>query len=98
MHEAILNSSNIFFIRLANENHLEEEMAALYQATGMNIEQRGGYNYTLSNDALKQSADLAAWRKEVLNHDRKQYNNPNYTGTTKDTAAFSPALPGDKAY
>lgn len=83
MHEAIVNSSNIFFIRLANENHLEDEMAALYEATGMSLEQRGGYNYTGSNDVRKQSADLAAWRKDVLNHDRKQYNNPNYVGTTK---------------
>lgn len=83
LHEAIVNSSNIFFIRLANENHLEEEMAALYQASGMNLEQRGGYNYTGSNDKLKQSADLAAWRKTVLNHDHKQYNNPLYAGTTK---------------
>lgn len=83
MHEAIVNSSNIYFIRLANENHLEEEMAALYLTTGMNLEQRGGYNYIYNNDRLKQSADLAAWRNTVLNHDRKQYNNPNYTGTTK---------------
>lgn len=83
MHEAIVNSSNIFFIRLANENHLEEEMAALYEATGMNLEQRGGYNYTLSNDRQKISADLAVWRRDALSHDRRQYNNPNYIGTTK---------------
>ena len=83
MREAIINSSNIFFIRLANEQYLEEEMAALYEATGMNIEQRGGYNYSLPNDQLKLSGDLAAWRKEVLNGNHKQYNNPNYKGTTK---------------
>ncbi len=83
MHEAIVNSSNIYFIRMANENHLEEEMANLYLATGMNLEQRGGYNYIYNNDKLKQSADLAAWRNTVLNHDHKQYNNPKYAGTTK---------------
>ena len=83
MREAIINSSNIFFIRLANEQYLEEEMAALYEATGMNLEQRGGYNYSLPADQLKLSGDLAAWRKNVLNGDHKQYNNPNYKGTTK---------------
>jgi cell division protein FtsI/penicillin-binding protein 2 len=83
MHEAIVNSSNIFFIRLANENDLEDEMAALYQATGMNINQRGGYDYTKSGDQRKQSADLAAWRVNVLNHDHRAFNNPKYIGTTK---------------
>ena len=83
MHEAIVNSSNIFFIRLANEYNLEDPMAALYQATGMRINQRGGYDYTLSADAGKQSADLGAWRKDVLNNDRRAFNNPDYAHTTK---------------
>lgn len=83
MHEAIVNSSNIFFIRLANEYNLEDPMAALYQATGMRLNQRGGYDYTLSGDAGKQSADLAAWRKNVLNNDRRAFNNPGYAHTTK---------------
>lgn len=83
MHEAIVHSSNIYFIRLANDNYLEDEMAALYQATGMRLHQRGGYDYNLFRDARKQSADLAYWRKDVLNKDHRQYNNPNYAGQTK---------------
>lgn len=83
MHEAIVNSSNIFFIRLANENNLEDQMAALYQATGMRLNQRGGYDYTFLPDARRQSADLASWRSTVLNNDRKSYNNPEYAHTTK---------------
>jgi cell division protein FtsI/penicillin-binding protein 2 len=83
MHEAIVNSSNIFFIRLANENNLEDQMAALYQATGMRLNQRGGYDYTRLNDTRKQYADLASWREDVLSNDRKAYNNPNNKGTTK---------------
>jgi cell division protein FtsW (lipid II flippase)/cell division protein FtsI/penicillin-binding protein 2 len=83
MHEAIVNSSNIFFIRLANDNYLEDEMASLYEATGMSVNQRGGYNYTLLHDRKKQSEDLAAWRKDVLNGDHRQYNNPGYAGKTK---------------
>jgi cell division protein FtsW (lipid II flippase)/cell division protein FtsI/penicillin-binding protein 2 len=83
MHEAIVNSSNIFFIRLANDNYLEDEMAALYQATGMRLHQRGGYDYTMSHDARKRSNDLAYWRKDVLNKDHRQYNNPNNAGLKK---------------
>jgi len=83
MHEAIVNSSNIFFIRLANDNGLEDQMAALYQATGMRLNQRGGYDYSLLHDARKQSADLAAWRQDVLSNDRKAYNNPEFAHTTK---------------
>jgi hypothetical protein len=83
MHEAIVNSSNIFFIRLANEQNLEEEMAALYQSTGMYINQRGGYDYSLSQNKRKQAADIAAWNQDVLNHDRRAYDNPDNKGKTK---------------
>jgi cell division protein FtsW (lipid II flippase)/cell division protein FtsI/penicillin-binding protein 2 len=81
MHEAIVNSSNIFFIRMANENNLEDQMAALYQAMGININQRGGYDYVPSLNKEKASEDLAEWRKDVLNHDRRAYNNPKLLGT-----------------
>jgi cell division protein FtsI/penicillin-binding protein 2 len=81
MHEAIVNSSNIFFIRMANENNLEDQMAALYQAMGININQRGGYDYAPSANKEKASEDLAEWRKDVLNHDRRAYNNPKLIGT-----------------
>ncbi|MFT3934527.1 MAG: FtsW/RodA/SpoVE family cell cycle protein [Chitinophagaceae bacterium] len=83
MHEAIVNSSNIFFIRLANDYSLEDQLAALYQATGMRLNQRGGYDYSLLRDAQKQSADLNAWRQDVLNGDHKQYNNPAFAHMTK---------------
>lgn len=81
MHEAIVNSSNIFFIRMANENNLEDQLAALYQATGMNVSQRGGYDYASTLNKQKQSEDLAFWQKDVLNHDRRAYNNPKLQGT-----------------
>jgi Cell division protein FtsI/penicillin-binding protein 2 len=83
MREAIINSSNIFFIRLANDHYLEDEMAALYQATGMRLHQRGGYDYTMNNDARKLSGDLAFWRMDVLSKDHRQYDNPEYKGKTK---------------
>ncbi|MEO5595249.1 MAG: FtsW/RodA/SpoVE family cell cycle protein [Chitinophagaceae bacterium] len=83
MHEAIVNSSNIFFIRLANENNLGDQMAALYQATGMRLNQLGGYDYTLSPDIKKQQADLSVWKKDVLDDDRMAFNNPDFAHTTK---------------
>ena len=83
MHEAIVNSSNIFFIRLANENNLEDQLAALYQATGMRLNQQGGYDYAYPRDSRRQSAALSEWRIKVLNNDRKSYNNPGYAHTTK---------------
>ncbi len=81
MHEAIVNSSNIFFIRMANEHNLEDQLAELYQATGMNVSQRGGYDFAPSSNREKLSEELAFWRKEVLNHDRRAYNNPRLQGS-----------------
>jgi len=93
MHEAIVNSSNIFFIRLANENNLEDPLAALYQQTGMRLNQRGGYDYKWREDARKQSADLAAWRQDVLNNDRKTFNNPAFAHTTKRYRSLFSGIP-----
>lgn len=83
MREAIINSSNIFFIRLANEQYLEEEMADLYQATGMHLNHRGGYDYHLPKDEKKRNADRMFWRKDVLNKDHRQYDNPANAGKTR---------------
>ena len=43
MRQAIVRSSNVYFIRLANEYALDNELANLYLATGMNIDYVGGY-------------------------------------------------------
>lgn len=83
MREAIINSSNIFFIRLANEQYLEEEMADLYQATGMHLNHRGGYDYNLLHDERKRIADRMFWRKDVLNKDHRQFDNPANAGKTR---------------
>lgn len=82
MHEAIVNSSNIFFIRFANDYNLGDQMAALYQNTGMRLNQRGGYDYIQAQDVGKQSADLTSWQHDVLYNDRKAYDNPRNAHTT----------------
>lgn len=75
MREAIVHSSNIFFIRMANEYDLEEEMAKLYLGTGMRINQLGGFDYTPPLDGERTAAALANWRATTLNHDRRLFNN-----------------------
>lgn len=83
MREAIVKSSNIFFIRMANEHDLEEEMAKLYLGTGMRINQLGGFDYTPTLDPEKTGKALANWRETTLNHDRRLFNNPANFGRKK---------------
>ena len=45
IERAIVRSNNPFFIRLANEERLEEEMGNLYLQTGMFLHGVGGYYY-----------------------------------------------------
>jgi cell division protein FtsW (lipid II flippase)/cell division protein FtsI/penicillin-binding protein 2 len=83
MHEAIVHSSNIFFIRLANDYDLEDHMAALYKATGMSLHQVGGYNYAANTQPQSENASLAVWKNGALKKDRRNYSNPEYKGKTK---------------
>ncbi|MFT4023442.1 MAG: FtsW/RodA/SpoVE family cell cycle protein [Flavihumibacter sp.] len=83
MREAIVKSSNIFFIRMANEHDLEDEMAKLYLGTGMRINQLGGFDYTPPLDPGKKARALANWRETTLNHDRRLFNNPANVGQKK---------------
>ncbi|RZA14347.1 MAG: cell cycle protein, partial [Lysobacteraceae bacterium] len=64
MQRAIVHSNNSYFIKLANEQRLEEEMATLYLQTGMFWRGVGGYFYErpLNNDAREESW-RALWRK-----------------------------------
>lgn len=45
MHEAIVRSSNVYFIKLANEKNLEKSLFNMYDLLGMNIINRGGFNF-----------------------------------------------------
>ncbi|GAO41057.1 FtsW/RodA/SpoVE family cell cycle protein [Flavihumibacter petaseus] len=83
MREAIIHSSNIFFIRMANEHDLEDEMASLYLSTGMRINQTGGFDYTSALDPERKHETLDNWHRTALNHDRKLFNNPANIGRKK---------------
>jgi hypothetical protein len=54
MERAIIKSNNPYFIRLANEMELQEQMATLYLQTGMFLRGVGGYFYESDPDALYQ--------------------------------------------
>jgi cell division protein FtsI/penicillin-binding protein 2 len=45
LERALVKSNNSFFIRLANEERLQEEMATLYMQTGMFLKGVGGYHF-----------------------------------------------------
>ena len=45
MERAIVKSNNVYFIKLANQQHLQEPMAELYIKTGMFLHGAGGYYY-----------------------------------------------------
>jgi cell division protein FtsI/penicillin-binding protein 2 len=59
IQRAIVKSNNPFFIRLANEESLQEEMATAYLQTGMFLQGVGGYYYQGNLDNTEQ---LNRWR------------------------------------
>ena len=45
MRDAIVHSSNVYFIKIANEKNLQSSLFRMYDAVGMNILNRGGYYF-----------------------------------------------------
>jgi cell division protein FtsW (lipid II flippase) len=74
LERAIVKSNNVYFIKLANEEHLQEEMGSLYLKTGMFLHGVGGYYY--NRKPLNQAQEekwFDLWRKTEFN---SRYN-PN---------------------
>lgn len=70
MERAIEKSNNVYFIKLANEQHLQEDMATLYLKTGMFLHGVGGYFYNkqpnnTNNDQQEKWREF--WRKTEFN-------------------------------
>jgi cell division protein FtsW (lipid II flippase) len=64
MERAVVKSNNVYFIRLANEERLQEEMGTLYMQTGMFLRGVGGYYYgreSITPDRESRWREL--WRK-----------------------------------
>jgi cell division protein FtsW (lipid II flippase) len=64
IERAIVKSNNSFFIRLANQERLQEEMGTLYLQTGMFLHGVGGYYYENElNNTEQQNRWRELWRK-----------------------------------
>jgi len=70
MERAIAKSNNVYFIKLANQEHLEEDMATLYLKTGMFLHGVGGYFYSKqasNTNASQEEKWRELWRKTEFN-------------------------------
>ena len=76
IERGIVRSNNPFFIRLANELQLEEQMAMLYMQTGMFLRGVGGYYFEGNlNNTAQQEKWMDYWRETEF-RSRRSYN-PN---------------------
>lgn len=81
IERAIIKSNNAFFIRLANEDQLQEYMGDLYLKTGMFLHGVGGYYYDYDmNNKAQQDEWKTLWRKTEFTS-LKTYNPNNIKRT-----------------
>jgi cell division protein FtsW (lipid II flippase) len=80
LERGLVKSNNVYFIKLANEAKLQEEMAQLYLKTGMFLHGVGGYYYEHPNRAEQEDKWLDLWRKTEFNT-KPRYNPGNIRRT-----------------
>ncbi|MFC5412410.1 FtsW/RodA/SpoVE family cell cycle protein [Larkinella bovis] len=78
MRKAIVRSSNVYFIRLANDQKLDNELADLYLKTGMNVDYIGGYSYADTHTEAERAAIREHWRDSSFVVRRKLYLSDRY--------------------
>ncbi|MBC8151409.1 MAG: penicillin-binding protein, partial [Bacteroidetes bacterium] len=78
MRKAIVRSSNVYFIRTANDNGLDNNLADLYLATGMNIDFVGGYSFSDTHTKPEQNQIRQHWRDSSFVVRRKLYQSDRY--------------------
>jgi len=78
MRKAIVRSSNVYFIRTANDNKLDNELADLYLATGMNVDLIGGYSFSDTHTVDERSKIRQHWRDSSFVVRRKLYQSTQY--------------------
>jgi cell division protein FtsI/penicillin-binding protein 2 len=82
MERGLIRSNNSFFIRLANEEQLQEEMGTLYLQTGMFLHGVGGYFYENEpGNITQQDKWRDVWRKTEFTSVKKY--NPNNIRRTR---------------
>jgi cell division protein FtsW (lipid II flippase) len=68
LERAVAKSNNVYFIKLANEEHLQEDMATLYLKTGMFLHGVGGYYYGREkHNTAQEEKWRELWRKTEFN-------------------------------
>ena len=77
IERAIVRSNNSFFIRLANEEHLQEEMATLYMQSGMFLHGVGGYYFENENNNYPQQEKWRSLWRETEFKSLRRYNPEN---------------------
>lgn len=78
MRKAIVRSSNVYFIRTANDNGLDNNLADLYLATGMNIDFVGGYAFSDTHSNPERNQIRRHWRDSSFVVRRKLYQSDRY--------------------
>ncbi|WP_276346873.1 FtsW/RodA/SpoVE family cell cycle protein [Daejeonella sp. JGW-45] len=82
MERAIVNSNNVYFIKLANEEQLQENMVDLYLKTGMFLRGVGGYYYSKGADnAAQENKWRELWRRTEF--DTRPRYDPNNIRRTR---------------
>ncbi|WP_332369193.1 FtsW/RodA/SpoVE family cell cycle protein [Spirosoma telluris] len=78
MRKAIVRSSNVYFIRAANDNALDNELTDLYLATGMNVDMIGGYSFSDTHTDAERVQIRQHWRDSSFVVRRKLYQSTQY--------------------
>ena len=81
IEKAIIKSNNSFFIRLANEEKLQEEMATLYMQSGMFLHGVGGYYFENETNNISQQEKWRTLWRETEFKSLRRYNPENIRRT-----------------
>ncbi|TKC10536.1 cell cycle protein [Pedobacter polaris] len=82
LERAVVKSNNVYFIKLANQEQLQEQMGDLYLKTGMFLHGAGGYYYNKpSENGIQEEKWRQLWRRTEFN--TKPKYNPNNIRKTR---------------
>jgi cell division protein FtsW (lipid II flippase) len=81
LQRAIVKSNNPYFIRLANEEALHEEMGTLYIQTGMFLRGVGGYYYSFDGGNAFRAAEWRTLWRDTEFRSKRRYDPKNIRAT-----------------
>lgn len=90
IERGIVRSNNPFFIRLANQEHLQEEMGRIYMKAGLFLRGVGGYFYQGDvNNVARQEKWMAFWRRTEFKSIAHYNPNNIYLGRAKGVSGMA---------